>query len=269
MSTLCSAAATFERSTADPTLLSAAANVSCPVLISRYSAYVRTAQSRDIECCTSDTHKDLLARLRLRTCDNQQLRVDTVMETLHDRTIAFVGDSTLHQLYNALVFDLRRASLPFSTILRDPDRESQPANFDEQQGCIAAAGQRGRAKVGGSEVRFHFQWEGEPHCKAVSWAPKSQHFSKCRNLPDEELYIASSNTRLLWYRTNGNFTSSKQGRCGDRAHTFGERIDSAIAAADTLAISLGTWYNEDEQGSASPAGYRSDLEHIFGRRVPV
>ena len=260
----CIGAAQFERSGPDLAALAATSNISCPALISRYSAYVRTAQAREIECCSSKPQTELLAKLRLRTCDSERIRVDTVMESLHDRTIALIGDSTLHQLYDALVFDLRRASLPFSSILRDSERESQTGNFDEDQGCVAASGPRGKSKVGGSEVRFHFQWDTEPHCKVVGWTPKTQHFSKCRLLPDEELYLATTNTRLLWYRTNGNFTSKKQGHCGDQYHTFGGRLDAAIAASDTLLLSLGTWYNEDDP-VATPAAYSSDVGYMFSR----
>ena len=49
------------------------------------------------------------------------------------------------------------------------------------------------------------------------------------------MYLSRTNTRFLWYRFNGNFTSTKQGRCGDTGHTFVKRIEAAINSADTVS----------------------------------
>lgn len=213
MRRVCTTPATFTWSQPNYGRLAALENISCPALISRYSAYVRTAQARKLECCSTDTQQNTLARLRFQTCDGTFISAHALISLLRNRTIAFVGDSTLHQLYEAFVFDLRASALPFTTLFRDAERESKPDNFDDQQGCITATGKRGVSKPGGSELRFQWRWDGSlEHCSVISWAQKTLHWAKCSNLPDEELHLAHTNTRLLWFRTNGNFSTNKQGR---------------------------------------------------------
>ncbi|KAL1503501.1 hypothetical protein AB1Y20_011982 [Prymnesium parvum] len=228
-------------------------------------AYVRTPAARRLECCASPLHTQTLASRRLRTCDGATLGAARLAAALPNRTLAFVGDSTLHQLYEAFVFDLRAAAVHMRTLLRESERELQPSQLDAGDGCATAAGAKGRSKAGGAEVRLEWRWEGvKSYCEVIGWSPKAAHWAKCRKLPDEEVHLPQSNTRLLWYRTNGNFSSTKQGRCGDTRHTFTERLEAAIAASDTLVVSLGTWYNEDD-AAASPAMYDAVLAHVFGR----
>jgi hypothetical protein len=119
LSALCVAPATFEsRFIEDRTPLSLPANESCPALLSRYSAYVKTDAARQIECCTSEPQRELLARLKFRSCDGATVGVRHMLEAVRGRTLAFVGDSVQHQFYHALVFDLAQASIPFSTKIR-------------------------------------------------------------------------------------------------------------------------------------------------------
>ena len=204
MSRLCVAPATFEsRLFEDRTPLSIPTNESCPVLLSRYSAYVKTEPQRRIECCTSEPQQALLARLKLRSCDGATVGVRQVLEALRGRTLAFVGDSVQHQFYNGVVFDLASAGIPFSTKLRDPDWILPPATFDETQGCIS----RARGKPGGSEVDFHFRHGARAaSCSVTGFTQRSRDFIHCRNLAVEEVYIPATNTRMLWYRMNGNCT---------------------------------------------------------------
>lgn len=202
-SMLCTSPASFERR-ASPDLapLGVPANESCPALLSRYSGYVKTDTARQIECCTSERQRELLTRLRFSSCDGAQVGVRQMLEAMSGRTIAFVGDSVQHQVFNAVVFDLFRAAIPFSTKMRDPDKVLPPSTFDESRGCVSNA--RG-AKNGGSEVSFHFRPGAlTQSCSVTGFTQRSHDFTHCRNLPVEEVYVPLTDTRLLWYRMNGN-----------------------------------------------------------------
>ena len=94
----CLDAGTFEPTPQRPALPDSAR---CPPILSRYS-WIGSPRERAVECCTG--HRQHAVRThRFKACDASPPTLADVLSHLKGKTVSFVGDSTMHQLWTALV----------------------------------------------------------------------------------------------------------------------------------------------------------------------
>ena len=89
----------------------------CPPILSRYS-WIGTMAERQIECCTGH-RQAAITRNVFRPCEADEAggaspapTITDVLAAIRGRTIVLVGDSTMHQLWTALVAELFASGQP-------------------------------------------------------------------------------------------------------------------------------------------------------------
>ena len=125
------------------------ANVSCPEVLMRFSylfasAHATRDQQRDqmlaqrkFTCCDSDAERArFLATHDFSTCDGRTLTLVDALPSLVGKTIAFVGDSTVQELFSLYLVPAIAAAirdeLCCAASLHITDRSTSPsAHFDQ------------------------------------------------------------------------------------------------------------------------------------------
>lgn len=209
---------------------------------------------------------------RFEPCDGRRPSIISVVDALRGRTVAFVGDSTMNQLWTALVAELYAAQLPLDFTHRVLEYHMTSRNFNHDGMCTVS--HTTAAKAGGSEHHFRLDARAAHTCNRTAsyggditnrvWPLRAM----CRSIPDIELYIAEADVRFTFYRMDKNETKKMRttflhtlGHCGSPHLNFDAKLDAAIKRSDVVIANIGVWYrkNRDE------AKYTSDVRHVLSR----
>ncbi len=257
----------------------------CPELYSRLSAYVRTAQKRASLCCSDPVQQQLLANLSYVSCDGTApLSVSRVLSgglrvPRDGLTIAMIGDSTMSQLYEAVLFALYDASVPIRLVTRSGSENRLPKLYARDAACSMLPGRFPPA--GGSELWLDLR-RGRP-CEPSHYARHSSHWDECALLPTSEMHIgeggdgaaggaggagavggaAAERVTLEFWRFD---TAEKGAReCGGGgAAQFAQRVGAAASRADIVFANVGVHYNDRV---ASAGLYERALGTLFSTLI--
>ena len=279
---LCTSPGTWQDATPDassPYVGEIVNSSACPRFLVRHDRY-SSAEGQRLGCCFKPSQQAWLARSRYATCDGATQPVGALLGALGGRRLALVGDSVTHQLWNALVTAIFQSGRAVRVTLRHKDVEMRRRNYLPDDVCSAT----GHGPPGGSELNFSLapvmprtrtggvggaaataaaaasgddvgvrcRVVGAAGGKSGSGAEGSAWLARplCEQLPDEEILVPSTGTRLLWWRINGNFsmgvrgaTAAVRARCLTAEHSFAARVDAALASADVAVVQFGPWYN--------------------------
>ena len=285
----------------------------CPAILSRYS-WIGTYDERAVECCGPDDaeREAPLRTMRFAACDDDAgedahrsrrggdapISVRDVVRALRGKTVAFVGDSTMHQLWTALVAELFAAGIPLDVTQRVLEFNIGRDNHNRDDMCTVSHTNPPRG--GGCENTFRLDARMRPHrCNLTDhkgapafnlatnpWPLRPQ----CESLPDLELALPSEEVvqeaqlagggggvpaphaphggvRFLFYRMDWNRSKTVRagwqkthGHCGSAYKNFNAKLDAAAGAADVILANVGVWY-----GHAMEKAYRSDVDYIIAR----
>ena len=240
----------------------------CPPILSRYS-WIGTAKERAVECCTGHRHQAVRTH-RFIPCDQPPSLAD-VLATLRGRTVAFVGDSTMHQLWTALVADIFAARQPIDVTQRVLEFDLRPENHNQDDMCTVS--HTNTPRIGGCENTFRLDARAHPMCNLTGhqggkgadgvWQLRPQ----CLGLPDLEMALPDAGTRFLFYRMDANRSKSVRGawqrthgHCGTAQKNFADKLDVASRTSDAVIANIGVWY-----GEAQRHAYRADVGHVLAR----
>lgn len=271
MSQRCLGAGSWVHTAAQPPLPQ---SVQCPSILSRYS-YIASEQQRAVECCSySRGGRHATSTTQFVPCEGSASKaptLDVLLPALRGRTVALVGDSTMHQLWTGLVAELFASGRPLDVRQRVLEFDIRPQNLNRDDVCTVSHTKTPR--IGGCENSFRFHARATPSCNLTGhigggaderdWPLRAQ----CHSLPDLELWLPGEEVRFLFFRVDANRSKTVKpmwrrthGHCQDEWHNFGGRIDAAIEAADAVVANIGVWYAQ-----AQEAVYRADLRHLVTR----
>lgn len=144
----------------------------CPPILSRYS-WIGTAQERAIECCTGH-RQAAMTQSRFVPCEADSggsgrapPRLADVLAALRGRTVAFVGDSTMHQLWTALVADIFAAQQPIDVTQRVLEFDLRPQNHNLDGMCTVS--HTNQARIGGCENNFRLDARASRTCNHTKY----------------------------------------------------------------------------------------------------
>ena len=244
----------------------------CPPILSRYS-WIGTARERAVECCTG--HRQHAVRThRFVTCDEAPHARPTLpdaLDAVRGRTVAFVGDSTMHQLWTALVAEIFASRRVLDVTQRVLEFDLRPENHNSDEMCTVSHTKPPR--LGGCENVFRLDARARPACNLTShrggkgadgeWQLRPQ----CLALPDLELSLPEDGVRFLFYRVDANRSKTVRaawqrthGHCGSAKKNFDDKLDAAGKTADVVVANIGVWYALEQR-----AAYRSDVAHVLAR----
>ena len=266
----CLGAGHWESTPAQPVLPDAA---QCPAILSRYS-WIGTPKERAVECCTG--HRQRAVRThRFVPCDAAAGRrppgLGDVIEALRGRTVAFVGDSTMHQLWTALVAELFASGRPLDMTQRVLEFDLRPENHNRDDMCTVS--HTNTPRIGGCENTFRLDAHARPQCNLTShrggkgsdgvWQLRPQ----CLSIPDLEISLPREAVRFLFFRMDANRSKNVRAgwqrthaRCGTAQKNFADKLDAAGRSADALLANIGVWYGAEQR-----AAYRADVAHVLAR----
>lgn len=277
MSQLCLEAGQFVARKAPTALLSESA--SCPAILSRFS-WMGTAAERRIECCTGERETALAAH-RFVPCDGHRApKLGAVLTALRGRTVALVGDSTLLQLWTALLAELYHLPATLEITQRVLEYDIRPENHNQDAMCTISHSRPPRQ--GGSVNRFRFDARASPYpCNLTSHrgGPSASRWpllAECHALPDLEMMVPEADVQFLFYRVDANSTKSVRpafkhaSRCRTRERLFNAKIEAAMKAADVVLANIGVWYGSGAEWDRKYPGrtsarYAADVQHVLAR----
>jgi hypothetical protein len=251
----------------------------CPAILSRYS-WIGTAAERRVECCVGRRAAALEAQ-RFVPCDGHRApSLATVLSALRGRTIAFVGDSTMQQLWTGLLAELYRAPLTLEITQRVLEYDMRPQNHNRDAMCTVS--HTNPPRQGGSQINFRLDARAAPlTCNLTQYrgGPAQSSWpllAECRALPDLEMMVPEADVLFLFYRVDANISKSvrpafrQSQHCRTPEMLFERRIDAALEAADAAVANIGVWYGRGaEWASTTPdrtaERYRADVRHLLGR----
>ena len=266
MSRYCLDAGTFEPTPQRPALPDAAR---CPPILSRYS-WIGSPRERAVECCTG--HRQHAVRThRFKACDASPPTLADVLSHLKGKTVSFVGDSTMHQLWTALVAEIFASKQPIDVTQRVLEFDLQPQNHNRDDMCTVS--HTNTPRIGGCENTFRLDARAKPACNLTShkggkgadgvWQLKPQ----CEGIPDLELWLPAAEARFLFYRMDANRSKSVRaawqrthGHCGSAKRNFDDKIANGIKEGDAVIANIGVWYGHEQKSA-----YRSDVAHVLSK----
>ncbi len=264
---------------------------SCPAILSRYSWTGTLEERMETECCTGEVRKAMLQSHSYVSCSGEgPLPLETVLGALRGKKVAFVGDSTMGQLWTALTAQLYARRRPIEITMRVPEYNLSPASMHSDEMCTV--NHNARQKIGGSENVFRFDAAAAKPCSLLRHngsafnAPGGAYWPlrpTCLSIPDQEIVVPDADARFLFYRMDAN--ASKKPRllwnkthfeCGTAKRNFEDKIDAAIREADVILASIGLWYGStrvstkkdrlrESDGNRPQADYRSDVSFLLQR----
>lgn len=260
------------------------ARQACPAILSRYS-WIGTYAERSVECCgPGDPIREAAIRTnRFKSCDAANGRtpptIETLLNALQGRTVAFVGDSTMHQLWTALIAEVFAAKRPMDVTQRVLEFNIKADNHNRDDMCTVS--HSNPPKGGGSENTFHLDARMQPRCNLTNH--KGEHAFNmatnpwplrpmCESIPDLELTVPAGRTpataaRFLFYRVDMNQSKSirqnwrkTHSHCASAYKNFEAKIEAASDKADVVMANIGVWY-----GETMATAYRSEVGYILSK----
>ena len=201
-----------------------------------------------------------------------------MLAAMRGRTIAFVGDSTMQQLWTGLVAELFAARHPIEITHRVPDYNMLPGFYNKDAVCtmVRTIKPQKPPSVGGSETQFRLDASAYPQsCNLTSYrggfvGPQSKWpmYALCYSAADVEMWVPSADLRFLFYRVDHNGTKNMKAahrrfysHCNTHKLNFDANLDAAIRRSDAVIANIGVWYNSEAQSEA----YRSAVGHVMRR----
>jgi len=242
----------------------------CPPILSRYS-WIGTPSERAVECCTGHRQKAVREH-HFVPCDAPTPpTIADVLAALRGRTVAMVGDSTMHQLWTALVAEIFATGRPVDVTQRVLEFDLQPQNHNKDDMCTVS--HTNTPRIGGCENTFRLHARSRPMCNLTRHQGgkgadfKWQLRPMCESIPDLELRVPAADVTFLFYRMDANRTRGVRaawqrthGHCGTAKKNFADKLDAAGRNADALVANIGVWYGHEEKGA-----YRADVAHVLAR----
>lgn len=241
----------------------------CPPILSRYS-WIGTPQERAIECCTGHRQKAVREH-QFVPCDATPPTLADVLGALRGRTVALVGDSTMHQLWTALVAEIFAAGRPIDVTQRVLEFDLQPQNHNRDDMCTVS--HTNTPRIGGCENLFRLHSRGKPMCNLTSHkGGKGADFQwqlrpMCESTPDLEMRLPGAEVTFLFYRMDANRSKDVRaawrrthGHCVTAQKNFGDKLEAAGRSADVILANIGVWYGHEQTSE-----YRADVAHILAR----
>ena len=251
----------------------------CPPILSRYS-WIGTAPERAIECCTSGHQQAAITKNIFLPCDADRASLGDadvgtpladMLRVLRGRTVAFVGDSTMHQLWTALVADIFALGQPIDVTQRVLEFDLRPDNHNRDDMCTVS--HTNTARLGGCENKFRLHRHMSPTCNHTGYRGGKgadgvwQLKPMCEALADLELWLPQASVGFKFFRMDANRSKTVRvawqrthGHCGAAKRNFVDKLAAATEASDAVVANVGVWY-----GSAESRQYRSDVNYILSR----
>jgi hypothetical protein len=250
-------------------------HVQCPAILSRYS-WIGSAAERAVECCTGH-RQDSIVRHVFRSCESENgskaaaPSITDVLAALRGRTVVFLGDSTMHQLWTALVAEIFASGQPIDVTQRVLEFDLRPQNHNRDGMCTVS--HTNQARLGGCENTFRLHSRSWPTCNHTGyqggrgadgvWQLRPQ----CLSIPDLELSLPDVGVHFKFFRVDNNKSKTVRAawqrthsHCQTAKKNFDDKLTAATATADALIANIGVWYGEDERPQ-----YRADVDHILSR----
>lgn len=218
----------------------------CPLLYSRLSKYVRDARQRAGLCCTEGAQQELMRTLQWASCDGQMLRPASVLLGARPLTVGLMGDSTMSQIFEALLFDLYESGTPLTYIERSGEEEKRPELYATDAACTVRPGAQPRR--GGSKVSLVLQRGAS--CTATRYSQRAPHWEKCLHLPAVELRLGpeppetevDTRSALRFWRIDKDDNGPKL--CPN-ATFFTQRMQAVLRGSDVTFFNVGLHYNHE------------------------
>ena len=160
----------------------------CPVLFSRISAYVRNARQRERLCCTEIVQQQLLQNLSYASCDGRVLSATQLLDGV-GLNVAFLGDSAMNQLFEAIMYALYDAGVPLTLVSRSGSEDQRPELYERDAACSL---RQKRPAKGGSELHLSLR-HGQP-CAPSHYVRRAAQWEACAHLPAAELWVGAPPT---------------------------------------------------------------------------
>ena len=238
-----------------------------------------------MECCNykrcCGERRAAAESLHYVACDGGgAVAIGDLLRALRGRTLAMVGDSTMDQLWTALVDSLYQrpmeASANASAIEARPalymtqrvlEYDVAPRNLNADAMCTVS--HTSPPRLGGSENHYRLDPRLPTPCRLVQHGGGQSAFwplrTMCGALPDNEMWLEAERVRFLFYRLDSNASKSvraawqrSHGPCGSARHNFDAKVEAAIASADVVVANLGVWYAREQT-----ADYRRDVRYLL------
>ena len=237
---------------------------SCPAFLGRFGWH-HDPESMRLQCCSSTLQQRVLSRFKHHSCDQQSVPIARVLRALRGKSVALVGDSTMNQLWNALMLAVDTAGYRQVWTHRIPDFFIEPRYYNNDTYCSLSHDVK--AKGGGSELAFELRPRVRKRLAASDGSLRSQRPCRvlsakggvqppwplrtdCLKLPEVEVHVSETNTRFAFYRMDGNFTrrTSRSYWKKEYAHCLTSemhlgRLDAAARTSDVIITNLGVHYN--------------------------
>ena len=184
-------------------------STSCPRFRARHDRY-SSPDAQKAGCCFKAPQQRWLSRNRFVPCDNATLGAASMLRALHGKSMALIGDSVTHQLWDALTAAIFESGLEVRVTWRPRSELLLPRHVRADDVCsLAPVG----APRGGSELNFSLKPvppSGPKQGMGVRCTLQGRQGGSaqqgwllrpvCAHAPDEELYVPSAGARLSWWR---------------------------------------------------------------------
>ena len=173
--------------------------------------------------------------------------------------MAFLGDSAMNQLFEAIMFALYDAGVPLTWVSRSGSEDQRPELYERDAACSL---RQKRPAKGGSELHLSLR-HGQP-CEPSHYTRRAAHWEACAHLPASELWIgappagSARDTRTVLRHWRVDKADGGPAACPN-ASFFAARVDAAARGADVLFANVGLHYNSRHAKALGLADYQQAL----------
>ena len=232
---------------------------------------------RQIECCTGH-RQAAITRNVFRPCEADEAggaspapTITDVLAAIRGRTIVLVGDSTMHQLWTALVAELFASGQPIDVTQRVLEFDLRPENHNRDDMCTVS--HTNQARIGGCENNFRLHKLSSPTCNHTGYKGGKgsdgvwQLRPQCLSIPDYELWLPEAGVHFKFFRMDNNKSKTVRnawqkthGHCQTAKKNFDDKLRAASSAGDAVIANIGVWYGQAEQ-----AKYTADVDYVLAQ----
>ena len=226
---------------------------------------------RAVECCTGHRQAAITHNV-FRACDGAAApKVLEMLEALRGRTIVFLGDSTMHQLWTALVAEIFRVGQPIDVTQRVLEFDLRPQNHNRDDMCTVS--HTNQARIGGCENNFRLHRHRSPMCNHTGYQGGKgadglwQLRPQCLSIPDLELSLPEAGVRFKFFRMDNNKSKTVRAawqrthaHCQTAKKNFEDKIRAAAKAGDAVIANIGVWYGHEARQQ-----YRADVDYVLSQ----